>query len=188
MSASGRLKSSDYMQWAKTRSGARFCLATSGMDNRSIADLPVRLEDIELNGPGGYGYEPLLGRIAAKFAVSSESVVAATGTSMANHIAMAALIEPGDEVLIEHPTYELLVSLASYLGAKINRFARPFEDGFRIAPEEIERALTDRTRLIVITNLHNPSSTFTDESTLRKIGELARSAGARVLVDGGSLS
>ncbi|MCI0486549.1 MAG: pyridoxal phosphate-dependent aminotransferase [Blastocatellia bacterium] len=183
MSAIDRLKSSDYMEWAKTRSGARFCLATSGLANRSIADLPVRLEDLELSGPGGYGYEPLLSRIAAKFDVESESVVAAMGTSMANHLAMATLLEPGDEVLIEHPTYELLVSLASYLGAKINRFARRFEDGFRIIPEEVERALTPRTRLIVITNLHNPSSAFTDNETLARLWEMAKSRGARVLVD-----
>jgi aspartate/methionine/tyrosine aminotransferase len=48
---------------------------------------------------------------------------------------------------------------------------------------EIERALTPRTRLIVLCNLHNPSSAFTDEDTLKQVGELARSVGARVLVD-----
>jgi aspartate/methionine/tyrosine aminotransferase len=43
--------------------------------------------------------------------------------------------------------------------------------------------MTDKTRLIVITNLHNPSSTLTDEETLRRIGQLAEGVGARVLVD-----
>ena len=52
---------------------------------------------------------------------------------------MAYLVKPGDEVLIERPTYEPLLALAEYLGARVKRFERRFEDGFRILPEEIER-------------------------------------------------
>ena len=76
---------------------------------------------------------------------------------MANHLAMAATIEPGDEVLVEHPTYELLVSVLQYLGARVRYFERRMEDGFCLDPAEVERQITPRTRLIVITNLHNPS-------------------------------
>jgi len=106
-----------------------------------------------------------------------------TGTSFANHMAMAACFNPGDEVLIEHPTYELLESTAIYLGAKIRRFERRFEDGFRIDPAEVERQITQQTRLIILTNLHNPSGAYADEATMRAVGEIAKSHGARVLVD-----
>ncbi len=54
---------------------------------------------------------------------------------------MAALVQPGDEVLIERPTYEPLLAVASYLGATIKRFDRRFEDDFKILPEEIETNL-----------------------------------------------
>ena len=47
----------------------------------------------------------------------------------------------------------------------------------------MKKQITPRTRLIVITNLHNPSSAYTDEATLRAIGEIAAKVGARVLVD-----
>jgi aspartate/methionine/tyrosine aminotransferase len=47
----------------------------------------------------------------------------------------------------------------------------------------VRRALTPRTKLIVVTNLHNPSSVLTSETVLREIGDLARSVGAHVLVD-----
>ena len=183
MSETRRAMSSDYMEWAKTRSGARFTLATSGVDNYHLADLNVAIEDLELSGPGGYGYEPLQRRIAAKCDVEPECVVAATGTSMANHLAMAAILNPGDEALIEHPAYELLVSVARYLGANVKRFARKFEDGFGIDAKEVESVISSRTRLIVMTNLHNPSSAFADNDTISEIGEIARSVGARVLVD-----
>jgi len=96
---------------------------------------------------------------------------------------MAAVLEPGDEVLIEHPTYELLLNVAEYLGAKVLRFERRFDNAFRVEPTEIARVVTRQTRLIVLTNLHNPSGVLIDQSTLREIGEIARSVGARVLVD-----
>jgi aspartate/methionine/tyrosine aminotransferase len=178
---------SPYMEWAKTHSQARYTLASSGVPAFPFADLvalgAVRMDDLDLNGPPGYGYDPLQQAMAAKAGVPTECVVAAAGTSMANHLAMAASFEPGDEILMEEPTYELLLTTARYLGAKVQRFARQLEEGFRLDPREVERALTPRTRLIVITNLHNPSSALTGDDTLREVGELAKRVGARVLVD-----
>ena len=65
----------------------------------------------------------------------------------------------------------------------IRRFERREENGWALDPDEIRRAITPKTKLIVITNLHNPSSVLTPESALREIGDIARGAGARVLVD-----
>jgi aspartate/methionine/tyrosine aminotransferase len=178
-----RVISSEYMLWAKTRSQARFNLASSGLANYPLSKLSLKLEDLELSGQSFYGYEPLQKRLADKLCVDSSHIVAATGTSMANHLAMAAIIEPGDEVLIEYPTYQLIVSTAQYLGASIKRFTRRFEDGFRLDIGEISKEITRRTRLVVLTNLHNPSSARADELTLTLIGEMARDVGARVLVD-----
>lgn len=102
---------------------------------------------------------------------------------MANHLAMAALVDSGDEVLIEQPAYEPLLTVAEYLGARIRRFPRRFEAGFQLDPREIERAMTPRTRIVVVTNLHNPSGARASDSTLRLIGEIAQSRGAYVIVD-----
>lgn len=178
-----RVRRSPYMEWAKLHSSARYNLATSGVMSCPLAELPVTVRDLEINGPTIYGYPPLQERLAQKSGVPVECVVAATGTSMANHLAMAALLEPGDEVLIEQPTYELLVSAAQYLGATVRSFPRRHEDGFQVDPGEIRGLVTPKTRLIVLTNLHNPSGAFTDEATLRAVGDLAGNAGARVLVD-----
>jgi len=183
MSVQGRVRSSVYMLWAKTRTDARFNLASSGLINYPLAELDVSLADIELSGPSLYGYEPLQQALAAKCNVTPDCIVAATGTSMANHLVMALLLAPGDEALVESPTYELLTETAQYTGATVMRFARRHEDDFRLAPEEIARHVTPHTRLIVLTNLHNPSSAYTDEATLKAIGVIARAAGAHVLVD-----
>lgn len=182
MTAAREVRMSSYMHWAKTSSTARFNLATSGMPNLSIRDLRVSLEDLEITD-GGYGYAPLIERIASRYRVARESIVTAAGTTFANHLAMAALLQPGDEVLFEEPAYEPMLATVRYLGADVKRFTRRFEDGFKVLPAEVERRITNRTRLIVLTNLHNPSGVLTDNATLKQIGEIARRVGARVLVD-----
>jgi aspartate/methionine/tyrosine aminotransferase len=171
------------MEWAKIHSHARFNLAISGIMNYPMRELGADLQGLELSGPSYYGFEPLQQALAAKAGVSPDRVVAAMGTSQANHLAMAAVVEPGDEVLIEQPVYEPLLMVARYLGARIKRFQRRHEDGFGIDPAEVERNVTANTKLIVITNLHNPSSAPADDASLKHIGEIARRVGARVLVD-----
>jgi aspartate/methionine/tyrosine aminotransferase len=178
-----RPKQSDYMQWAKLQSKARFNLATSGVAAYPLSELPVTIDQLEINGDHTYGYAPLQRAIAKNAGVDPDNVVAAAGTSMANHLAIAALIEPGDEVLIEHPAYELLVSTAQYLQARVKRFPRREENNFALDPNEIRHAITPKTKLIVVTNLHNPTSVLTPESTLREVGDIASSIKAHVLVD-----
>ena len=178
-----RHRHSDYMHWSKTQSRARFNLATSGVAPFPLRELPVKLEELEINGTNDYGYAPLQQAIAGHYGVDPECVVESAGTSMANHLAMAAIIEPGDEVLIEYPAYGPILDVAYYLEANVKRFRRAEENGWAIDPAEIRRCVTPETRLIVITNLHNPSSALTSEAVLREIGDIASSIGALVLVD-----
>jgi aspartate/methionine/tyrosine aminotransferase len=176
-------KHSEYMHWAKTCQSAEYNLATSGVGPFPLRELPFDFSRLEINGDNKYGYPALKEAIGRKAGVDPDCVVTAAGTSFANHLAMAALIQPGDEVLIEHPTYGLLLDAALYLGAEVKRFCRREEAGYALNPETIRRELTPRTRLIVITNLHNPSSVLTEDAVLREIAALAREARARLLVD-----
>ena len=176
-------KSSEYMHWAKTASKARFNLATSGVGAFPLRELPFDYAQLEINGNNPYGYEPLKRAIAERAGVDVDCVVTAEGTSMANYLAMATVLSPGDEVLIEHPAYGLLVDAARYIGAEVKRFPRDEAGGWAVDPAAIRRALTPRTRLIVVTNLHNPSSVLTPGAVLREAADLAASVGARLLVD-----
>jgi aspartate/methionine/tyrosine aminotransferase len=174
---------SKYMQWAKLESTAPVNLATSAVVPLSLAELPLKLEDLALDTHGSYGYAPLTERLARYTGVDPECIVTAPGTSMANALAMAAAFEPGEEVLIERPTYEPMLTTALFLGAVVRRFERRREKGFRVDPAEVEKQITPRTRLVVLANLHNPTSALTSEDDLRAVGEIARKVGARVLVD-----
>lgn len=182
-SVTGRVFESDYMLWAKTRSRARFNLATSGVPGYPMEDLGVSIQDLEINGPGGYGYAPLLHAIGAEYGVPNECIVAGTGTSGANQYAFLLLLGPGDEALIEFPTYDILPNLARFTGATVTRFVRRPENAWAVDPDEIARLITPRTKLVVLTNLHNPSSALLDENVLARIGEIAAGHGAHVLVD-----
>src|SRR5262249_38297990 len=146
------LKRSTYMEWAKLRSTSRFNLATSGMLAYPMSELDVRQEDMDLTGSHDYGFKPLVHALATKSGVPAECVVTVMGTSFANHLAMAAILNRGDDVLIEHPGYDPLTAVARYLGASVSRFYRRPEHGFGIDVSELQRALTPRTRLIVLTN------------------------------------
>jgi hypothetical protein len=171
------------MHWAKTQSRARYNLATGGVGAVPLRELAFDPARLEITGSHKYGYPPLQAAIGARYGVDPDCVVEAQGASMANHLAMAATLEPGDEVLIEHPAYGLILDAARYLEADVKRFRRAEETGYAVDPDEVRRALTPRTRLIVITNLHNPSSALTPERVVEEVGEMARSVGARVLVD-----
>lgn len=178
-----RYKHSDYMHWAKMQSQARYNLATSGVGGFPLSALPIAIEDLEINGDTKYGFGPLRAALAARCGVDPACVVTADGASQANYLAMAALLEPGDEVLIEQPAYGLLVDAAQFTGATVVRFSRREEEGYTLNVEEIRRRMTPRTRLIVATNLHNPTSVQADPAAFAALGALAREAGARVLVD-----
>jgi aspartate/methionine/tyrosine aminotransferase len=171
------------MHWAKNQPAVRFHLGGSEVAHFRMDRLPLQIADLEMDGASYYRYAPLRQAIAAKHDLPVECVVAADGTSMANFLAMAALIAPGDEVLAELPGYEPWLAAARFLGAKVTRFERRAEDGFALDPDAVERAITPDTRLVLITNLHNPGGALAGEAALRPIGALAEGVGARVLVD-----
>src|ERR1017187_6506091 len=127
-----RHKQSEYMHWAKTQSRARFNLATSGVGAFPLGELGG-LPPLEINGDNSYGYAPLKQAIAGRYAVDADCVVTAAGTSGANYLAFATLLDAGDEVLVEHPAYGLLVDALEYLGAVVKRFARTPAGGYSSA-------------------------------------------------------
>jgi APA family basic amino acid/polyamine antiporter len=177
-----RVMASPYMQFAKLSSGARFSLAGSGIANAAFTDLGP-LPALELHADNGYGWPPLLEALGARFGVGPECVVTAEGTAFANHLAMAALVQPGDEVLIETPGYELLDSTLKYLGARLIPFARRADEAWRLDAAQVTAAITPKTRLVVLTNLHNPSGALTLLEDVAAIAAAAARVGAWVLSD-----
>jgi aspartate/methionine/tyrosine aminotransferase len=172
-----------YMEWAKSRPSARFDLAGSNVLACSIDELPGARDAIAFDGRNDTGYAPLIDAIAARYGVAREQVTTAQGASGANFLACAALLEPGDDVLVEAPGYDPLLGAPRLLGAQVIRFDRDFADGFALDPDRVRRAMTPRTRLIIITSPHNPSGVLADPAALDEIGSIAEAHGAHVLLD-----
>ena len=177
------MSGSGYMHWAKTRQRARFTLAFSGIVPLTLEELGARWEDLALASPDRHGWEPLREGIGALYGFGAERIVTAAGTSGANHLAMSALVGAGDRVVVEDPTYEPVTALLTHLGASVHSLTRRAEADFAIDLDDAERTIAPGTKLVVLTNLHNPSSAAIDGNTLRAIGEIAGRRGARVLVD-----
>ena len=184
MTGAPRTLQSAYMNFAKLETHSRYNLATSGIADAALSDLDVTLADLDLHGDNIYGYGPLMERIGERFGVDADCVVAAGGgASFANHLAMAAILAPGDEVLAEDPTYELLLSTLAYLQADVRPLPRRLENRWALDVDEVVARLTPRTRLVVLTNLHNPSSALETEATIHAVATATDKVGAWVLVD-----
>jgi len=171
------------MEWAKTRPTPEFDLAGSNILACTLDDLPGARDAVSLSGANDTGYAPLVDAIAARYGVTADRITTAGGTAGANFFVFAALLEPGDDVLVERPGYDPLLGASRIFGARTVRFERRFEDGFALDPDRVRHALTPRTKLIVITTPHNPTGVSADARALAEIGAIAERAGAHVLVD-----
>ena len=118
------------------------CDYAIGVDTIAGCDGPL-----EINGDNSYGYPPLKRAIATRYGVDPDCVITAAGTSGANYLAFSTLLEPGDEVLIEDPTYGLLVDALESVGAVVKRFARTHDGGYALETEAVRRAITPKTKL-----------------------------------------
>jgi aspartate/methionine/tyrosine aminotransferase len=89
--------------------------------------------------------------------VEPEAVVVTSGATEALAASLIALIEPGDEVLLFQPLYDLYLPMVLRAGG-VPRFVRLAPPDWRISEEALAEAFTPRTKLVVFNNPHNPSS------------------------------
>lgn len=174
---------SDYLTWTKRRPGVRYNLARSAVPRLAFERLDLTLADLFHNENAEDGWPPLMERIAARQGLDAACVVTTHGCSMANHLAFATLLEAGHDVVMEAPVYEPLLALAEYFGARVVPFERHAENRWHVDPDEVARTLTSKTKLIVLSNLHNPTGALENDTTLAEIANTGARLGAHVLVD-----
>lgn len=172
-----------YMTWAKHHPPAKYDLCGSNLLHLALDELKGARDSLEISCPNDDGYPPLLEAIAMRYGVATERVATGNGAAGAGFLAMGALLRPGDRVLAEFPGYDPLFGAARLLGADIRFFERSWENGWKVDVDSLAQEITPSTRLIILTNLHNPTGVYTDPWTLMKIGDLADTVGAKVLVD-----
>ena len=106
--------------------------------------------------------------------VEAEQVVVTSGATEALASSLIALVEPGDEVVLFQPLYDAYLPLVRRAGGAA-RFVRLTPPDWRITREALAEAFTERTRLVLFNNPHNPTARVFDEEEL---GLLAEACGA----------
>jgi len=175
-----------YLRWAKIRPRVTYDLAASGLMAVSTAELlgdAAAKSAFEITGPNDDGYVPLREAIAQRYGLDAGRVSIAPGAAGANFLVLLTLLRPGDEALIELPAYDPLIAAVRVAGATVVHFQRRWEDGFALDPDVVRQAITPKTRVIVMSNAHNPSGALADGAVLDQIGKAAAAVGAQVLVD-----
>jgi hypothetical protein len=130
----------------------------------------------------GWGSPLLLDAIARRYGVSSDRILTTTGCTSALRHLFSTFLGPGQRVLIERPYFDLLPRLAEYRGATVDYLERP-PPGYGIDPARLAAGLRPDTRLVVLTNLHNPSGAFLEDGALAAVARVVNARGVPVVVD-----
>ncbi|MEZ5258013.1 MAG: pyridoxal phosphate-dependent aminotransferase, partial [Ilumatobacteraceae bacterium] len=153
------------------------------------------LVDMIRNLPNAQGYSDSQGILSARTAIvqhyqtrgietpTVDDIWLGNGVSELIAIALQALLNNGDEVLIPAPDYPLWTASTSLAGGKAVHYLCDEDQGWQPSLEDIEAKITDRTKAIVIINPNNPTGAVYSEAVLRQIAELARAHGLIVMAD-----
>jgi len=176
-----------YMQWAKSRPPGRINLARSGVEPCPVALLRATAADVRLDNPAGYGWAPLRAAIARRYRVEPDQVFPVSGgTSLANWVGCMTAADGGGrsvEVIVERPAYEALVRVPQALGCRVRRLERRFTEAWAVDLDRFDRLVTRRTRLAIVSNLHNPTGARIPDDTLAGMADRLRRVGGWLLVD-----
>jgi aspartate/methionine/tyrosine aminotransferase len=174
--------------------------APSGSINLGLGepDFPtpevVRREAIRVihQEPLGYtpnaGLAPLREKIAAyhsagEASFTADSVCVTNGSEEALFAAMMALAGPSDEVMVPDPGFLAYPTLAGLAGARVTRYRMPAAGGFAFDRESFDRAVTDRTKVVMVLSPSNPTGRVIPRDDLRFMAERLSGTGAYVLAD-----
>jgi alanine-synthesizing transaminase len=143
---------------------------------------------------GFNGYVPSPGIPAAREAVAADwsrqgfpatadRVLITAGTSEGIELALTALVDPGDAVLVPMPTYPLYTAVLAKLGAEASYYRKDPSNGWQPDLDHIESLITSRTRVLVVIDPNNPTGAVYSDATRRGLIELAERHGLVLLAD-----
>src|SRR5438128_3888114 len=116
------------------------------------------------------GSEALRAAVAALYpGAEARNVVVTTGAAEANYIAIWRLVEPGDEVVMMLPNYMQIWGVLRGQGARVVPLPLREENGWNLDPDDLSRAVTPHTRLIVVCNPNNPTGSILSTDSMRAI-------------------
>src|SRR5260370_41794359 len=154
---------------------------------RELADMGLALDPI-IDMPLGYsqsnGPIPLRLRLAELYpGTTPDQIEVTNGTSEANYLLALTLLREGDEVAFEVPYYMQFWGVPKSLGAKVNRFHLRLNRDWEPDWDEFDVAVTEKTRLVYVSNPNNPSGAILSAGAMKRIVERCERTGADLLAD-----
>lgn len=130
--------------------------------------------------------EKISAYLANRFSVSyspKDELLVTVGASQALDLAFRAILNEGDEVLVPEPCFVSYDSLISLAGGVPVHVETKGEEGFRIHPERLKKAITEKTKAMIVCTPSNPTGTVLSEEELYEIAEIAKEHDLLVIVD-----
>lgn len=166
-------------------------IGSSGVENfslrhlRSLVDLDLeQLDDVVFQDSETLGGGRLRRAIADRWADGDVTRVMATGgSSEANFLLMHGLLARGDEVVVLDPCYPQLHTIAEVRGCRMRRWPLRFSAGFVPDLDDARRAITAKTRMVVVNFPHNPTGASLDRAGQRELVDMASRVGAWLVWD-----
>ena len=124
----------------------------------------------------------LVGRLSERYGVPAGQIHCTTGATSALQLAYPALLAQGDEVLVERPGFDIFANYARDAGMKVSFFERIAPE-FALSVDAVLAAVTPETRMVVVSNLHNPSGALTADADLIRLAEALQADDIYLMVD-----
>ena len=154
---------------------------------RELVDDPAVIEqllDTELNYPQTNGSIELRERIAALYpGATPDNVLVTVGCAEANFITTQTILAPGDEMAMMLPNYMQIWGIARNYGIRLNPFHLKEERGWSPDLDELNDAVTEKTKLVAVCNPNNPTGYILTEAEMDAIVAAAERVGAWILAD-----
>jgi alanine-synthesizing transaminase len=115
--------------------------------------------------------------------VSVEDIILTASTSEAYSFVFRALCSPGDELLVPAPSYPLFGFLADIHDVRLAYYPLIYDNGWQIDFPSLEKAITPRTRGIIVVNPNNPTGHFVKPEELTTLNEICASRGLALIAD-----
>lgn len=114
---------------------------------------------------------------------ADREIIVTVGASQALDIALRAILDPGDEVIVVEPSFVSYVPLVALAGGVPVQVQTLKENGFKILPEQLEKAITSRTKALMLCSPNNPTGTMLSKNELEAIALIAEKYDLLVLSD-----
>lgn len=172
-----------YIEWIRDNlHTVEHDLARAAVEPFTLEDIDLDPGEIEISGRNFYGLPRLVDHLSSIYDLPEEQIVVTHGASMGIFLTLSAILNEGEEVLLEVPNYEPLYRIPKAIGARVKILERNFENNYQLNLEQLERKLSRQTKAIILTNLHNPSGVATNQEKIETICRIAEDYEARLIM------